>query len=257
MLVGREDTNGILSGPLGAYGLADLVDLLALPSKIVKSGLDECVKLELLAVDGNGVYAVPKWTEKAGISSRESTRAWREKRKRESSQDIHSEVTVKSPRTSGDALDKEIEVDKIDASASSAREDFAAPLGEDELTLPPMPKQKPVANRAREFGMWFVEEGIRRGAIPQHWRLNPGKLLGESELLAARGLLETYGSFACEAAAKRLFDRKLDTTHKQGPLNARVTLSLLERQWSWFVAEPKAATDAGAEYAGISHKDIA
>jgi hypothetical protein len=129
------------------------------------------------------------------------------------------------------------------ASFGGAREgvtsqNAADALEDDDLDLPDRPEP---ASDAAEFVGWFWMQGIERGAISAHEKLDISRRVRDPyEISAAARLVDAYGEDVVREQAVRMFNRKIDLRRKLGPLRVRISVATLDERRSWFLAEPVA-----------------
>lgn len=81
LMVGREDPEGgALRGGLGPYSVKELASETGFSLKTMRGGIDACESAGLVVRHADGSYAIDKWDEKAGESSRDRTKKWRASR---------------------------------------------------------------------------------------------------------------------------------------------------------------------------------
>jgi uncharacterized protein YdaU (DUF1376 family) len=115
-----------------------------------------------------------------------------------------------------------------------AHEGEGAPLGTRENPLP-----------ETLFAMWFLEDGIKFGAIPGHNGLDPYAWAYKCAD-GAKVLLDTYGEAECKTRARRLFVAK-----KRGDILKATSIKTLGECWDWKELAPPAeaprASSAGTD----------
>lgn len=124
-----------------------------------------------------------------------------------------------------------------EATAKPPLSDDEAPLGSEDLALPPATFSGPTA--ALALSRWFVATGMERGVISETHRLEPDRIaLHPDEIKAANRLLATYAEPVIRAAAETMFARRALPKIHPDYLRSWPTLAFLADRWPMFEAAP-------------------
>lgn len=235
MLVGREDPEtGALRGGLGPYSLEEIATQTGFTAKTMRRGVADCEAVGLLARAEDGAYVIERWDEKAGESSRDRTRRYRDKARR-------SDGDVTSQSGHRDRLDTDTEEDtetdkegdKTQTGGVTSGADPISPLDDDELAdLGATMRQNAHVEALRaadELGRWFYATAKSKGALDEH-ELAPSTL-GTADTASALTLLATYDRSKIEAKALGMFAWRTKPTNR---MRGRVTIARLEQGWGGF-----------------------
>jgi hypothetical protein len=79
-----------------------------------------------------------------------------------------------------------------------------------------------------EFVAWFIDEGLRTGAIPKHYGLDRKFAMRQQNAELSAALVAAHGIEECKLRAKRLFEEILcDRIHRSA------TIDTLSDAWAW------------------------